>query len=316
MKFFLAGFLLLFFGAQPCFSQQERYQNNLPQHLAPQADFGWENFLFGDTTRFVNETIRGGLFKWYILNSDTDTVHVSASVDCAYRFDTGGVYTVCLQANNGHLSTTCRTIYVDSSNALTSSFGFMHCSNNFFNLSMAATACRWDFGDGSGSTDYMPWHEYADTGHYQVRLTTYQNGDSAVSTKKVWVDCPHFPRTDFTWRTNYDTLFVHWPDNIPNATLSWLFGDGQEAHDVKDTFVVFADTGRYDVVFIVLTNCLYSGSDQWIRMSWPKHLDQGGLNLFPVPAVTGSTLDLYLDCDSSRAARIVLTDVLGREVGG
>ncbi len=40
----------------------------------------------------------------------------------------------------------------------------------FNNSSHGGTSYEWDFGDGSGSTQYTPTHTYSDTGYYHIRL--------------------------------------------------------------------------------------------------------------------------------------------------
>ncbi len=40
----------------------------------------------------------------------------------------------------------------------------------FNNSSHGGTSYEWNFGDGSGSTEFTPTHTYSDTGYYQIRL--------------------------------------------------------------------------------------------------------------------------------------------------
>ncbi|TNF47520.1 MAG: PKD domain-containing protein, partial [Bacteroidetes bacterium] len=43
----------------------------------------------------------------------------------------------------------------------------------FTNNSTNASSYLWDFGDGSTSTDFSPWHSYAQSGSYTVTLTAF-----------------------------------------------------------------------------------------------------------------------------------------------
>ena len=45
----------------------------------------------------------------------------------------------------------------------------------FVNLSQNATSYLWDFGDGTTSTQFNPYHLYSDTGFYTVSLTAFDN---------------------------------------------------------------------------------------------------------------------------------------------
>ena len=54
---------------------------------------------------------------------------------------------------------------------------FLSTSVYFTNQSENATSYEWDFGDGNGSTDVNPSHEYPaqTTGEYQVGLIAYND---------------------------------------------------------------------------------------------------------------------------------------------
>jgi hypothetical protein len=50
----------------------------------------------------------------------------------------------------------------------------------FFNTTDEALSYTWDFGDGSGSTEYQPKHEYLQEGTFYVTLTA-ENGQGCTS---------------------------------------------------------------------------------------------------------------------------------------
>jgi PKD repeat protein len=244
------------------------------------------------------------------MNADTDTVYTSATTNLAYLFTSPGQYYVYLQSNNGHLSWMTKSIYVDSTKYTSAYFSFMHCSNHFINMSTCASAFHWNFGDGYTSTDAFPVHEYADTGHYTVKLTSYNGTDSAVYTKKIYVDCTHFPNPYFSYRVSYDTVFVHWLDDMPVPINSWLFSDTLTAHNVRDTFCVYPDTGRYDIVFILLTNCLYTGSDQWVHVVFPKQ----EFYFFPNPVASNGQLHVSVNSSLPDTLTGSIYNLLGEKI--
>lgn len=116
----------------------------------------------------------------------------------------------------------------------------MNCDSlnvSFPNSSTTGKNYRWDFGDGSYSTEYAPVHAYRDTGTYLVKLsvdTASSCGDSTVSTVKVYpvlkedfsssqyclVDSTHF--LDLSTSTNKDIV-----------DRRWDFGDGNTAADTS-----------------------------------------------------------------------------------
>jgi len=56
------------------------------------------------------------------------------------------------------------------------SFTTNNATVNFQNMSVNIDSLRWDFGDGSSSILYNPSHTYAQTGVYDVKLTSYSYG--------------------------------------------------------------------------------------------------------------------------------------------
>jgi gliding motility-associated-like protein len=89
--------------------------------------------------------------------------------------------------------------------------GILPFSASFINLSEHSTHWEWDFGDGSGSDDFSPAHEYRDTGHYKVLLTvSTANGcrDTAVQKVIVGADFTIYVPNAFT--PNEDGLNDDW----------------------------------------------------------------------------------------------------------
>ncbi len=61
------------------------------------------------------------------------------------------------------------------------------CSVNFTNQSQNATSYRWDFGDGTSSTETNPSHQYNALGQYQVKLVAINNAGQITDIKTIIV---------------------------------------------------------------------------------------------------------------------------------
>lgn len=84
-----------------------------------------------------------------------------------------GVYTTFLQDAEGCFLSESNEVQVGSSQDATASFAYSANGTSvfFFNNSTHG-AYAWDFGDGKSSTKTSPSHEYANSGDYEVCLTT------------------------------------------------------------------------------------------------------------------------------------------------
>ncbi|MBA4054771.1 MAG: hypothetical protein C0490_08675, partial [Marivirga sp.] len=51
-----------------------------------------------------------------------------------------------------------------------------------------ADSLRWDFGDGSGSSDWSPVYTYPQDGPYNVTVTAFLNGQTATASQPVTID--------------------------------------------------------------------------------------------------------------------------------
>jgi PKD repeat protein len=303
---------------------QRQDQPPSPLHLGPEADFSWLNTAPGDTTEFINETIRAEQYQWYIFSGDpdtgtVDTIYASTDKDIRFAFPAAGTYSVSLEANNGHLSTMTKTIVIDTFTM--ARFSFMHCSNRMVNTALYATSFYWDLGDGTTSTEPMPTHQYLVTGKYQVRMIAYNGNRSDTSTKLIFVDFLNFPNPNFSWRQSHDTIFVHAFDSTANGTLlNWsVLGvyDPLSLYTVstQDTFFVFTDTITVQMVLLARNGCLSTGSSQLLQVRYPTlNFNSSSLNLFPNPAQQEGQLDLYYKAEQAGPGLLMVYNGLGQEI--
>jgi len=109
---------------------------------------------------------------------------------------------------------------------------------------MKPQSYRWDFGDGSISTQQDPEHRYASSGYYTVCHTiTYQNGCSSQICNLVKAqlpsDCKGFIGSSYG---NGDTVYFSGEFNDSLSSIGWNFGDpGSGLNDTSiSTFPIHA----------------------------------------------------------------------------
>ena len=124
------------------------------------------------------------------------------------------------------------------------------------------TSWSWSFGDGGGSAEQNPAHEYTVPGTYTVSLTASNEGGSDVETVTNYVHAlPPAPVASFTAdvTSGVAPLSVQFSDtSSPDATTwSWDFGDGNGSSE-QDPLHVYTTPGVYTVS---LTASNEGGSD-------------------------------------------------------
>jgi PKD repeat protein len=109
----------------------------------------------------------------------------------------------------------------------------------------AAYTYRWDFGDGSSSTDRSPAHTYATPGAYREVLTVTSGGASAVCSNVVTIygdfrlSCKATPMGGRTIQFHATPSFCLFND----CTYAWDFGGGGSGPGVRGARPLFT----YDV---------------------------------------------------------------------
>jgi PKD repeat protein len=240
------------------FSQnaKENYIPPSPLNLPPEANFSWLHACLGDSTCFINQTIRGNTYTWTV--TDTNSHHpvtlFTSTNDSGFCYlFPAGAYSVSLSAYNNHLVTTTKLIIIDT--VTKADFSFIHCGNHFVNISSCASSFYWDFGDGTNSTLAIPDHQYADTGHYNVSLIVYKGSISDTLKQQIVVDVTSFASGIFTHTVSHDTLFVHATFSGAGTNYYWTWADGTYSTG-QDTFHVYKDsTAFYNVELFVINSC-------------------------------------------------------------
>ncbi|WNY23345.1 hypothetical protein MmiHf6_06520 [Methanimicrococcus hongohii] len=129
---------------------------------------------------------------------------------------------------------------------------------------------KWDFGDGSTSSEKNPTHTYKSTGVYNVTLNvTNSYGTSTYTLRNVSIT--NTLKADFSAENNMGSspLNVKFTDQTQGAgsgsTYLWNFGDGTTSAD-KNPSHTYNRTGTYSVALTVTNPC--GATDSVIKSSY------------------------------------------------
>ena len=120
----------------------------------------------------------------------------------------------------------------------------------------------WDFGDGSGGTDAMADHTYADPGTYTVTLTVTDNHGETDDVSHDVTATNQAPQADAEGDCNFTICsFDGTGSSDSDGTIVayvWDFGDGTIGNGATPEHV-YAAAGTYDVSLTVTDN--HGGTD-------------------------------------------------------
>jgi PKD repeat protein len=144
----------------------------------PEADFDADvnNLCVGNDVQFTNESIGGENFIW-----DFGDGSISYQENPVKRYETAGIYDVSLVTNNDNFcsDTITYTGVVEIFPKPTADFdydqtpeGILYGEVEFKNLSEGGVSFEWEFGDGFGSIEEDPTHQYSQSGQYEINLVS------------------------------------------------------------------------------------------------------------------------------------------------
>jgi gliding motility-associated-like protein len=128
----------------------------------------------------------------------------------------------------------------------------------FTDHSAPADKWTWNFGDGGSSNDQNPFHEFVDTGYFNISLTAYNNGCARtfihpqkvhikppVASFEYLVDCNQQLDVTFVNKSIVDPIYGP-------VTYTWSFGDpANSTSNQQNPVFVYPALGRYTVTLIV-----------------------------------------------------------------
>jgi gliding motility-associated-like protein len=147
----------------------------------------------------------------------------------------------------------------------------------FTDRSVGATSYRWDFGDGSTSTQQNPTHSYAAFGSYVVTLTAINDtcSHSRSYTVNVFDETPTFVADLGTACKTAAINFTTSSTNLGNITAyAWDFGNGTTS-SAQNPQAVYGSAGNFTVTLITTDSygCRDTAShSNYIRINGPTAL--------------------------------------------
>ncbi len=120
---------------------------------------------------------------------------------------------------------------------------------------------RWDFGDGTTSTERSPAHQYASVGNYTVKLTVVTPFGEYSGTKENFIHVQRrlgptadffLPESPLPIRQPVQFTDLSDPGSDPITQWLWDFGDGTSGN-VQDPQHTYTEAGTFDVKLTVTT---------------------------------------------------------------
>ena len=156
-----------------------------------------------------------------------------------------------------------------------------------------AAGWLWDFGDGSGSTENNPVHNYAVPGTYSVCLTVSSLCGQSDTCMEVTVTCAP-PQALFSPSgIGLNQVFLDASSNEP-TTWFWDFGDGGTSTD-QNPFHIYAQAGNYNICLTVSNACGEDTHCQTVTVTTTAVLDpdlQARIRLSPNPTAARFRIDI------------------------
>lgn len=271
--------------------------------IVPTADFDYE--LTGQSVSFTGISPTATEWHWDFGDGDTSNVQNPTHV-----YEEAGIYQVCLTVEDTcYFAEYCEEIEICTGPPVA---GFTYEEDNldvfFQNTTDLAHAYYWDFGDGYFSDLRDPWHNYQESGVYQVCLTSWNNcGTDSVC---QWIELCARPASDFSF--TIEDLMAFFEDQSERAeSWYWDFGDGYYS-DLQNPVHIYDTPENYKVCLTTWNEC---GADTACEMlyisavSVPEN-EEGTFTIYPNPAKDKVFLKTFL----TGKIDIILTDLGGKVV--
>jgi len=242
----------------------------------------------GATANFVNTSVPAPLSSLWDFGDNT----FSTATNPSKAYSTPGVYDIKLKNNYGSCadSTTHQITVLSLPTPNFSAPDVTDCkvpfTVNFNDLSTAATAWSWDFGDGGTANTQNPSHTYTVLGNYDVKLiATGANDCSDSVTKPLFVRIQKpivgingLPLEGCVPYTINPTPNVTTVDGV--ASYFWDFGDGGTSNQQNPSYTYLVQ-GTYTVKLFITTNdgCI----DSFVYMNAVKAGNKSLANFSAVP---------------------------------
>lgn len=208
------------------------------------------------STETTGQPFKPNVFKWDF--GDNSTFITSSFNDpIQHTYTSTGTYNVKLTVNDtlycNSPSDTVKVIRISpivKASFETPAVGCAPYEAKFNNTSQGGINFKWDFGDGSTSTDDSPTHIYNSPGTYTITLTAEDPAScnlSDVTTFTVTVSQKPTAAFSFTPVTPVENVLTEFTNHSIGAiAYSWDFGDGDTSNQENPRHV-YPASGTYNV---------------------------------------------------------------------
>jgi gliding motility-associated-like protein len=213
----------------------------------------------GSSVTFKNTTTPAPLNSvWYFSDGSS-----SSDINAVKTFASGGSYTVKLVNHfSGCSDSVTKSITVlNKPGAQFSADQTNSCkpfSVKFLNESADAVSYKWNFGDGTTSSETNPIHSYKTNGTYTVTLVSLNAQgctDTLVKTDFISIKKPLITLSDLP-KNGCNPLTINPSATIESAdavvSYLWNFGDGSTSTEAKPTYT-YTKAGTYNVSLTITT---------------------------------------------------------------
>ena len=243
-----------------CFAYQEV---EIASHPDPTADFSYTEVCETNPTSFQDESTESSLaiVSWeWDMNGDGQIDETGQTPN--YTFPDPGTYDVTLFIVDGNDCSSSVTLPVVVHPKPNTDFNFTPvCLGEEMNFTDASTIVtgditqwNWDFDDANTSTDQNPNHQYANSGIYNVTLTT-TSGFGCTDEITQEVEVYSLPVVDFEpVDVCFDTpteFFDLTQDDYGIDQWDWDFGDGSPINNEQSPIHNYNQDNQYDATLTV-----------------------------------------------------------------
>lgn len=233
-----------------------------------------DTICVGGTITFTLNAANGICQKWYF--SDDYSTHEPEGIVKSHQYNSAGTFWVSVTDNNSSSTTFCydplgtyyryNIVVIDTAPGFFNQLPSQVCPNTTINFSTSsmASSYRWDFGDGSFSTQQNPDHKYTTLGTKNIQLVFYKPcGNDTISTTIDVINnlYPTIYAGDVTVN-DYDTLicpgskarFDFSTGSYNDHSYRWYFDDG-DSSTFKDPTHKYNNSGFYNPMLILTNQC-------------------------------------------------------------
>jgi PKD repeat protein len=252
-------------------------------------EFTVEQYI-GNTARVLANNTKyaePGTYEWDFGHAGQTSTEELPTMTITYP-DTGW-YQVCLTAQNFcDSATACKQVYIGCPKPIVGGFAYTTGNNSIQIDSLALLqydSYEWSFGDSTTSNDSLPFHQYANSGTYEVCLTAENSCGTEQYCETINITCPAPVISEWTYALDTFSLGITDAQLSNYDSLSWDFGDSSSSTELYPQHA-YAGEGQYQVCLYAHNECGSTFACEQIDIigTGILSLENGGsISVFPNP---------------------------------